>query len=90
MLVFLQTLEGWVYKDPIHGPLDGPLYMGSIYSNTPPQSELPAQRCSRLDNKKANTSRSLNYQRSGVQDWTRRKYKGQRLPPAATTSHLQR
>ena len=28
--------------------------MGSIYSNTP-QSELPAQRCSRLDNKKANT-----------------------------------
>ena len=34
MLVFLQTLEGWVYKDPIHGPLDGPLYMGSIYSNT--------------------------------------------------------
>src|SRR6185312_3076729 len=29
--------------------------MGSIYSNTPPQSELPAQRCSRLDNKKANT-----------------------------------
>ena len=55
MLVFLQTLEGWVYKDPIHGPLYGPLYMGSIYSNTPPQSELPAQRCSRLDNKKANT-----------------------------------
>ena len=52
MLVFLQTLEGWVYKDPIHGPLDGPLYMGSIYTNTPPQSELPAQRCSRLDNKK--------------------------------------
>jgi len=33
MLVFLQTLEGWVYMDPIHGPLDGPLYMGSIYSN---------------------------------------------------------
>ena len=26
-----------------------------IYTNTPPQSELPAQRCSRLDNKKANT-----------------------------------
>ena len=34
MLVLLQTLEGWVYMDPIHGPLDGPLYMGSIYSNT--------------------------------------------------------
>ena len=29
--------------------------MSSIYSNTPPQSELSAQRCSRLDNKKANT-----------------------------------
>ena len=28
------TLEGWVYIIPIHGPLDGPLYMGSIYSNT--------------------------------------------------------
>ena len=49
--------------------------MGSIYSNTPPQSELPAQRCSRLDNKKANTPRSLNNRRSGVQDWTRREYK---------------
>ena len=22
------------YIDPIHGPLDGPLYMGSIYSNS--------------------------------------------------------
>jgi len=40
------------YIVPIHGPLDGPLYMGSIYSNTPPQSELPAQQCSRLDKKK--------------------------------------
>ena len=30
------------------------IHIGSIYSNTPPQSELPAQRCSRLDNKKAN------------------------------------
>ena len=57
------------YIVPIHGPLD----MGSIYSNTPPQSELPAQQCSRLDNKKANTPRSLNYRRSGVQDWTTRK-----------------
>ena len=63
------------YIVPIHGPLDGPLYMGSIYSNTPPQYELPAQRCSRLDNKKANTPRSLNYRRSGVQDWTIREYK---------------
>ena len=24
------------YIVPIHGPLDGPLYMGSIYSNTSP------------------------------------------------------
>ena len=40
------------YIVPIHGPLDGPLYMGSIYTNTP---------------------RSLNYRRSGVQDWTTRK-----------------
>ena len=31
------------------------IHMGSIYTNTPPQSELPTQRCSRLDNKKANT-----------------------------------
>ena len=46
----------------------------------PPQSELPTQRCSRLDNKKANTPRSLNYRRSGVQDWTRRKYKGKNPP----------
>ena len=29
MDVFLQTLEGWVYIVPIHGPLDGPLYIGS-------------------------------------------------------------
>ena len=41
----------------------------------PPQSELPAQHCSRLDNKKANTPRSMNNRRSGVQDWTRREYK---------------
>ena len=33
-------------------PIHGPLYMSSIYSNTPPQSELPAQRCSRLDKKR--------------------------------------
>ena len=68
------------YIDPIHGPLDEPLYMGSQMhqaTNTPPQFELPAQRCSRLDNKKANTPRSLNYRRSGVQDWTRKEYKGQ-------------
>ena len=38
--------------DLIHGPLDGPLYMGSIYTNTPPQSELSTQRCSRPDKKK--------------------------------------
>ena len=43
------------YIDPIHGPLDGPLYMGSHIHQHPPQSEQPAQRCSRLNNKKANT-----------------------------------
>ena len=49
------------YTVSVHGPLDGPLYMGSHIHQHPPQSELPAQRCSRLDNKKANTPRSLNY-----------------------------
>ena len=29
MDVYLQTLEGWVYIVPIHGPLDVPLYTGS-------------------------------------------------------------
>ena len=42
--------------EPIYGLLDWPLYMGHkathIYTNTPPQSELPAQWCSRLDKKK--------------------------------------
>ena len=49
------------------------IHMGSIYTNTPPQFELPTQQCSRLDNKKANTPCSLNNRRSGVQDWTTRK-----------------
>ena len=49
------------------------LYTWAQYTPTPPlQSELPAQRCSGLDNKKADTPRSLNYRRNGVQDWTRR------------------
>ena len=65
------TLEGWVYIEPTHGPLDGPLTQGLNILQHPPQSELPGQRCSRLDNKKANTPRSLNNRRSGVQDWTR-------------------
>ena len=43
------------YIDTIHGPLDESLYMGSHIHQHPPQSELPAQRCSRLDNNKANT-----------------------------------
>ena len=34
----------------VHGPLDGPL---NLYTNTLPQSELPAQRSSRLDNKES-------------------------------------
>ena len=47
----------------VHGPLDGPPYMGSHIHQHPPQSELTAQRCSRMDNKKANTPPpcSLNY-----------------------------
>ena len=53
------TLDGWVYIDPIHGPLDGPLYIWAQYTPTPP--------------------RSLNYRRSGVQDWTTRKL----TPPPA-------
>ena len=28
------------------------IHMSSIYTNTPPQSELPTQRCSRLDKKR--------------------------------------
>ena len=28
------TLDGWVYKDPIHGPLDGPLYTWAQYTPT--------------------------------------------------------
>ena len=71
------TLDGWVYIEPIHGPLGVPLYTWAQYTPTtprslnyrrsgvqdwttrkitpPPQSELPTQRCSRLDNKKVNT-----------------------------------
>ena len=36
MDVFLQTLEGWVYIDSIHGPLDEPLYMVSHIHQHPP------------------------------------------------------
>ena len=28
------TLEGWVYINPIHGPLDGPLYTWAQYTPT--------------------------------------------------------
>ena len=28
------TLEGWVYIDPIHGPLDGSLYTWAQYTPT--------------------------------------------------------
>ena len=28
------TLDGWVYIDPIHGPLDGPLYTWAQYTPT--------------------------------------------------------
>ena len=30
----LPTLDGWVYIDPIHGPLDGPLYTWAQYTPT--------------------------------------------------------
>jgi hypothetical protein len=29
------TLDGWVYIEPIHGPLDGPLYTWAQYTPTP-------------------------------------------------------
>ena len=29
------TLDGWVYIGPIHGPLDGPLYIWAQYTPTP-------------------------------------------------------
>ena len=63
------------YIVPKHGPLDGPLYMGSIYTNTPRNLNYRYIGVQRLDNKKASTPRSLNNRRSGVQDWTRREYK---------------
>ena len=28
------TLDGWVYIDPTHGPLDGPLYTWAQYTPT--------------------------------------------------------
>ena len=34
------TLEGWVYIDPIHGPLDGPLYTWAQYTPTLGKNKL--------------------------------------------------
>ena len=34
MACITPTLEGWVYIDPIHGPLDGPLYTWAQYTPT--------------------------------------------------------
>jgi len=34
------TLEGWVYIDPIHGPLDGPLYTWAQYTPTPCSTDI--------------------------------------------------
>src|SRR6185312_1938727 len=81
------TLNGWVYIEPIHGPLDGPLYTWAQYTPTPPRS-LNYRRSGVQDwtTRKPTPPRSLNNRRSGVQDWTRREYKGL-IPPAATTSH---
>ena len=66
------------------------IHMGSIYTNTPPQSELPTQRCSRLDNKKANTPPQSEQptQRCSRLDKNRVQVEYKRLiPPAATTNH---
>ena len=65
------------------------IHMSSIYTNTPPQSELPTQRCSRLDNKKANTppQSELPTQQCSRQDKKRVQRANTPLPPAATTSH---
>ena len=38
MDVYPQTLEGWVYIVPIHGPLDEPLYMGSHIHQQKPRA----------------------------------------------------
>ena len=78
--VFLRTLDEWVYIDLYMG-----LYTCAQYTPTPPrQSELPAQRCSRLDNKKANTlpQSELLAQRCSRLDKKRVQieYKGQ-IPP---------
>ena len=73
------------YIDPIHGSLDGPIYIGSHIHQHPPQSELPAQRCSRLDNKKATLQSEQPTQRCSRLDKMRVE-KG-KYPPAATTSH---
>ena len=52
--------------------------MGSHIHQHPPQSELPAQRCSRLDNKKANTPRQEERPGGGVIE----------LPPVVTLDGL--
>ena len=69
-------------------PIHGPLYMCSIYTNTPPQSELPAQRCSRLDNKKANTPPQSEQLAQRCSRLDNEKVHTEQIPPAATTSHL--
>jgi len=73
------------YIDPIHVPLDGPLYIGSIYTNTPPRS-LNYRRSGVQDwtTRKPTPPCSLNYRRSGVQDWTRRRLDKKKVQRANT------
>ena len=81
------TLNGWVYIEPIHGPLDGPLYTWAQYTPTPPRSmNYRHSGVQDRTTRKPTLPRSLNNRRSGVQDWTRREYKGL-TPPATTISH---
>ena len=63
------------YIVPIHVPLDRPLYMGSIYTNTPHSLNYRRSGVQDWTTRKLTPPRSLNNRRSGVQDWTRREYK---------------
>jgi len=63
------TLDGWVYIDPIHGPLDGHLYTWAQYTPTPPRSLNYRRSCVQdWTTRKLTPPRSLSNRRSGVQD----------------------
>ena len=60
-----------------------------IYTNTPPQSELPAQRCLRLDNEKANTPPAAVFN-TGQEESTNRVQKGKYPPqPQLATGYVE-